>query len=66
MNGIDLDFKKVLQDQKILSDSVKGEAKKEFDDLFKQIQKVANKVSQDMDEQGKRVAKFEEVNLKSD
>ena len=60
------DMQKALSDSKKHLESVKNERKDEYDDLLRQIQKLAKKVGEDADEQGKRLNDFENTLLGPD
>jgi hypothetical protein len=51
----DFDLQKSLQDTKKYIDGVINGRKEEYDDLLKQIQKVAKKVNDDINEQDGRL-----------
>ena len=49
INSAEFDLQKALQDTKKYLDSVRNDRREEYDDLFRQIQKLAKKVEADVD-----------------
>ena len=59
INSCEFDIQKALTDSKKFMDAVKNERQAEYDDLLKQIQKLARKVDEDAEGQEKRLVNFE-------
>ena len=66
VNAADSDLQKALADAKKYIDGVRGERKDEYDDLLRQIQKLAKRVGEDTDDLNKRLTDFEAELLQPD
>ena len=66
VNTAEFELQKALADSKKYMDGVRGERKDEYDDLLRQIQKLAKKVGEDTDDLNKRLNDFEAELLQPD
>ena len=59
LNGTEFDLNRIISDSKKFIDSIKSERKEEYDDLLRQIQKLAKKTGEEGDDLMKRLDVFE-------